>query len=95
MKVIQTTPVEIALRTLGDDERRKVGAWFDHLRNWETDSFIRQQSRKLDSEDNVYILKTTGDLWIFFRLEADQIVLLDLATTATLSSFGHLSGAGQ
>jgi hypothetical protein len=37
----------------------------------------------------VYVLKTNSDYRIFFKLEKDRIVLLDLATKATLSAFGR------
>ncbi len=91
MNVVQTPPVEIAIRTLGEDDRRTVWAWFEHLRNWENDPFTRQHSQKLPSADNVYVLKTTNDFRIFFRLEKDRIVILDIATKATILSSGHVS----
>lgn len=88
MNVVQTPPVEIALRTLGDEDRRKVLAWFDHLANWKDDPFVRQHSHKLPSGDDVYVLKTNGEFRIFFRLEKERIVILDIATKATILSFG-------
>jgi hypothetical protein len=95
MKVVESLPVEIALRTLGDQDRQRVEAWFDHLRSWENDPFIRQQSQKLTSGEDVYVLKATSDLRIFFKLEADRIVLLDLATRGTILMFGQMSGTGR
>jgi hypothetical protein len=95
MKVIQTPPVEIALRTLGNEDRQKVLAWIDHLKNWEADAFTRGRAKRLNSSDNVYVLKTSGGFRIFFRLEPQRIVLLDIATEATLSSFGHNSEPGR
>src|SRR5262245_37271620 len=80
MKVTQTPPVEIALRTLGDEDRQRLLAWFDRLKNWENEPFVREHSQQLPSADNVYVLKTNGDFRIFFRLEKDRIVLLDIAT---------------
>jgi hypothetical protein len=88
MNVIQTPPVEIAIRTLKEEERQRVWAWFDHLRNWENDHSTRKLSHKLPSSDNVYVLKASDDIRIFFRLEADRIVILDIASKATISSFG-------
>ena len=84
MNVVETSPVNIALRTLSDDERRKVWAWFDHLRNWESDAFVREHSKELPGSQGVYVFQTTDDLRIFFRLESDRIVLLDIATKDTL-----------
>jgi hypothetical protein len=87
MKVIQTAPVQIALRTLGDEDRRRVWAWFDHLGNWENDSFVREHSRKLSSATDVYVLKPSeDDFRIFFRLKDDQIEILDIATKAAILS---------
>ena len=81
MNVIQTPPVEIAVRTLSEEDRLKVWAWFDHLANWENDSFVREHSEKLPSRSNVYVLKTSNDgLRIFFRLDEDQIEILDIAS---------------
>lgn len=94
MKIIQTQPVEIALRTLGDEDRRQLDAWFDHLKNWKKDPTIRRLSKKLPSADNVYALETSSDFWIFFRLEQDEIVLLDIASKATIATFAHVVESG-
>ena len=87
MHMTLTPPVEIALRTLGDEDRQKVGAWFDHLKNWENDPFVREHSLKLAATENIYLLKTSSDFRIFFRLEKDRIVILDIATKGTLKLF--------
>jgi mRNA-degrading endonuclease RelE of RelBE toxin-antitoxin system len=84
MLVIQTRPVEIALRTLGDEERRKVVAWLDHLENWENDPFIRRQSQRIGVDGDLFVLKTNTEYRIFFQLEPDRIVVLDVATVTTL-----------
>jgi hypothetical protein len=89
MKVILTQPVHIALRTLDEDDRRKVTAWLDHLRNWENDDFLRKHSHKLESSEDVYVLQTTTDFRIFFTIEKDKITVLDIATKATILSSGH------
>ncbi len=95
MKVLQTPPVEIALRTLGPQDRQEVLAWFDNLRNWESDSWLRSRAKQVNPSDNVYVLKTGGEFRIFFRLEQDQIVVLDLATKATILGSGHVAGPGR
>lgn len=95
MNVILTQPVEIALHTLGEDDRRNVTAWFDHLRNWENDEFVREHSQKLSSGENVYVLKTSTDIRIFFRLEKFDIVVLDIARKSTIVSSGHIAGHGH
>jgi hypothetical protein len=90
VNVLQTLPVEIALRTLGLQDRQELLAWFDHLKNWEHDSFLRNCAKQVNSSDNVYVLKAGDDFRIFFRLEQDQIVVLDLATKATILGFGPM-----
>ena len=61
MQVELTHAAEIALRTLGDDDRRRVRAWCDHLRNWERDETIRARARRLNvpGHTGVYVLTTT------------------------------------
>ena len=88
MNVSQLPPVEIAIRTLNDDERRRVFAWFGHLRNWEKDSQVRKNSHRLNGADDVYVLKTSDDMMIFFRLEGDHITILDIAKRSTILSSG-------
>ncbi len=95
MNVITTQPVDIALRTLGEDNRRNVLAWLDHLKNWENDDCVRDHSHKLNSAENVYVLKTSSDYLIFFRLEQPDIVVLDIATKDTIAKFRHVAGHGR
>jgi mRNA-degrading endonuclease RelE of RelBE toxin-antitoxin system len=95
MNVILMPRVEIGLRTLEEEDRRKVSVWFDHLRNWDSDPTVRKHSRKLPSEDSVYVLKTNSEFRIFFRLERDRIVILDIATKETILSSGHIPVTGQ
>ena len=69
MNVIQTPDVDIVIRSLREEDRRQIWPWFDHLRNWENDSFARKHSEKLPSFPDVYVLKTSKDGWrIVFSL---------------------------
>jgi hypothetical protein len=95
MKVVLTQPVEIALRSLGDEERRRVSAWFDHLENWDNDPFVREHSHKLGSAEGVYVLRTSLNYLIFFTFEQDRIVVLDIATKDTISKFRQAAESGQ
>ncbi len=92
MKLVKTEPVEIGLRMLGDDDRRKVWAWIEHLANWETDAIIREHSRLIDPVENLYLLTTNTEYRVFFRLEDAQIVLLDIASESTLRLFSTAGG---
>jgi mRNA-degrading endonuclease RelE of RelBE toxin-antitoxin system len=93
-KVITTLAVDSALRTLGDEERRQVFAWLDHLKNWDNDQFLRANSYQLPGEPGAYMLRTSSDIRIFFSLDSDTITVLDVAkkqaimTTTTASPQG-------
>lgn len=93
MKLVLNHPAEIALSTLGDEDRRKVSAWFDYLRNWESDPFVRSRSRKLDANgaENAYVLRTSTDLRVFFILHPDQIEVIDIARRESLEKVGQAS----
>jgi hypothetical protein len=65
MKVIKQRSVDAAIRTLSDEDRRKVFAWLDHLENWENDEHVRKMSKKTIYHD-VYVLNTSDDIRIFF-----------------------------
>ena len=88
MQVDLTEPVTIALRTLGEDERRRVSSWFDHLKNWENDEFVRSNSHRLASDKNVYVLRTSSDLRIFFTFIDGNIVVLDIARKDAIERSG-------
>ena len=87
MKVIFSQPAAIAIRTLPDDERAVVSSWCQHLENWEIDSFIQKQTHRLSSDEAVYVLRTSSDIRIFFTLQKEHIVVLDIARRSALQSF--------
>lgn len=86
MNVAVTNAAKIAVTTLPDDERRRVHAWFDHLRNWATDPEVRKNSRPVlpDDKHSVYVLRTTSDVRIFFTVDEDQITVVDVARKDSL-----------
>jgi len=93
MELALNHAAEIALRTLGDEDRRKMQVWFDYLRNWDTDEFVRSRSRKLNvpGPEDIYVLQTSTDLRIFFVLHADRIEIIDIARHATLTTVRQAS----
>jgi hypothetical protein len=93
MNVTIAEPAQIALTNLSEDDRRRVWAWFEHLKRWDIDPFVKAQSKKLDTGDNIYMLLTSTDVRIFFALEEDEIKVLDVAKKGTIISSGHISGA--
>jgi hypothetical protein len=92
-KVHIAAPVEIALRTLDEDNRRRAQAWFDHLANWDGDPFVRTHSHSLESVPGVYVLKTSTELRIFFTMKGNTITVIDLGTKQSILTSGHISGA--
>ncbi len=91
MKKVVTTPeVDIALRMLGADDVRRIHAWFDHLANWDGDPFVRDNSPVLPGVPDTRVFRTSSDTRIFFKLEGETIVVLDIATKQAI-----LAAAGQ
>ena len=87
MNVTITQPVQISLHSMNDEDQRRMTAWFDYLKNWETDDFLRENSRKLPMEGNVYLLDTLSDLLIFFSVEGKEISILEVGRPEMLEMF--------
>ena len=92
MHVEIAEPADMAIRTLGQDDRQRVQAWFGHLRNWDQDPFVRDHSHPLPSSRNTYVLQTSSDLRIFFTKEDDIITVFDIAKRPAILLFGPRSG---
>jgi len=89
-KIVTTPPVDIALRTMNAEEVRRVRAWFDHLQNWDSDDYVRRRSHSLEEVPDVYVLKTSSDIRIFFRIDGDTVTILDVAKKAAIYTSGHV-----
>lgn len=89
MKVIKTRAVDMALRTLDADDRRKMLAWFDHLGNWENDAHVREMAKPTIDRDT-FALNTSDDMRIFFKLNEteSEIVIVDLARPSRFAAAG-------
>jgi len=87
MKVRTQQPVNAAIRTLDESERGKVFAWLRHLENWENDEHVRKMS-KVIRPDNVYVLNTSDDIRIFFKLDPakQEISIIDIAKPSRFAS---------
>jgi hypothetical protein len=54
MKVSKQRSVDAAIRTLSEEDRRKVLAWLGHLENWQNDEQVRKMSKQTIYQD-VYV----------------------------------------
>jgi mRNA-degrading endonuclease RelE of RelBE toxin-antitoxin system len=89
MKKVQYAPaVELSLSSLDPDGVRRVQAWFDYLKQWDEDEVVRKNSLPLPGHPGVYVLKTTTDLRIFFRIDGDTITVLDIANRSAIIASG-------
>jgi mRNA-degrading endonuclease RelE of RelBE toxin-antitoxin system len=93
MKVSKLRSVDAAIRTLDESERRKVFAWLGHLENWENDDHVRKMSRLTVYKD-VYVLNTSDDLRIFFKLDLpnQEISVIDIAKPSRFENVPLASG---
>ncbi len=80
MKVSKLRSVDAAIRTLDENDQRKLFAWLQHLENWDNDQHVRKMS-KLTTYKDVYVLNTSDDLRIFFKLDPQkkEISVIDIA----------------
>ena len=80
MRVTRDPSVDAAIRTLDEEDRRKVYSWLDHLKNWENDEHVRKMSQPMIYQ-NTYVLNTSDDIRIFFTLDSEkqEIAILDIA----------------
>ncbi len=72
LTLLLSEPAWVAYSSLGTEDRRLVDSWFEHLRNWKTDEFVRSRSRRLKPDEELYAFQTSSDdLVIAFRVAAD------------------------
>jgi hypothetical protein len=90
MKEVITTPlVDVALRTLDNENRRRVRDWFHRLANWDGDEFVRKHSHSLDSLPGVYVVRASTDLRIFFKIQGNTLTVVDIATKQSIELSGQ------
>ena len=62
-----------------------MDGWFEHLRRWPNDDFIRSRSRKLTPDEELYVFQTTAsDLIFAFSIEGNVATILSIFTKGTL-----------
>ena|SRR3989442_1314106 len=82
-----TEPARIAYTALGPEDRRVVSAWFDHLRNWRNDEFIRSKSRQLKSDTETYVFQTSADIVIAFKIAGNTVVVSSIFRKEAIRKF--------
>lgn len=87
LKLQVSDQAQIAVSSLGAEDRRLVHAWFDHLRHWHIDEFIRAHSIPLSSDDNSFAFETSTDLVIAFSILEDAVVILAIFRKDALRAF--------
>ena len=93
MKKVAISPaVEIAMRSLDSAGVRLVHGWFDYLQRWDEDEVVRKNSVPLESIPGVYVMRTTTDIRIFFRIEGDTVTVLDVAKTPAILTTAGVTG---
>lgn len=89
MKNVQFAPaVELSMSSLDLDGVQRVQAWFEYLKRWDEDEVVRKNSLPLPGHHGVYVLKTTTDIRIFFRIDGDMITVLDIAKQSAIIASG-------
>jgi mRNA-degrading endonuclease RelE of RelBE toxin-antitoxin system len=86
------------LNTLSGDDRERLYPWFDYLRNWKEDAFVRSQSVKLNVPgQSVYLFRTSTEVRIFYTvdLQSKTIDVIDIATKDTILSSGSVATGGS
>lgn len=96
MKKIQYAPaVELSMSSLGPDDVRRVHAWFDYLKRWDEDEVVRKNSLPLPGHQGVFVLRTTTDIRIFFRIDGNTITVLDIAERSAIVASGGVRVGGS
>ncbi|HLN27285.1 MAG TPA: hypothetical protein VK395_06035 [Gemmataceae bacterium] len=88
MELQMTDSAKIALRTLSARERDRLQGLFAALANWNNDAHIQKMSSPLIYKD-VYVLRATDGMQIFFSKGTEKIVILDIARKKTVDQFAE------
>src|SRR5580693_4032602 len=96
MKKVQYAPaVDLSMSSLDPDGVRRVQAWFDYLKRWDEDEVVRKNSLPLPGHQGIFVLKTTTDIRIFFRIDGDTITVLDIAKQSAIFASGGIGIGGS
>lgn len=86
--------VEFSLSTMGDEDRRIMLGWFEDLRRWHADEFVRAHSRKLKVDEELYAFQTDSSHLIFtFSLTGDEATVHAVVTKEAVQQVRRPAGA--
>ena len=91
MELHLTEHAKMAYSSLGPDDRRLIDASFEHLQNWRNDDFIRSQSKRLGSDENIYVFRTSTDIRIAFSITDNRLSVLSIFRKEALRTFEALA----
>ncbi len=82
-----TEHARFAYSSMGPQDRRILDAWFDHLRNWRNDEFIRSRSKRVSANEEMYVFQTSTDIVIVFRIDGSRVSVLSIYRAEALRAF--------
>jgi hypothetical protein len=85
---------QVPYSSLGPEDRSLVDAGFDRLRNWRNDPSVRARSRRLGTDENLYMFQDGADLVIAFKIDDDTVTIVSLFREETLRKFAAPAGRG-
>jgi hypothetical protein len=94
-KIIDGPAAELSMRYLDPNSARRIRAWCDALRRWDEDEAVRSNSLALPNHPGVFVLRTTTDVRVFFRIDGDTVTVIDVTTAPVILASGGVGGAAD
>src|SRR6185437_12127134 len=83
---------KIAYASLGEEDRRLVSAWYRHLQNWRNDNFVRSIARRLNSDEETYVLQASNtDIFVAFTISQDTVTIISIFRKEAVSKFAGMA----
>jgi hypothetical protein len=90
LKLRLNDDAELALSTLGADDRRRVENLIQQLRHGREDEFVRFHSMAMATMPHHFVLKTR-DWLVFFELKEGEVVVLSVMRSDALRAVHGVS----
>ena len=90
LRIHITEPARFAISTLGEEDRRIVESWIDHLSHWHHDQDVRQRSRPLTADPaGPFAFQTSTDIIIGFKILEEEVEILAMFREESLKKFSE------